>query len=155
MEQEIPVRIIQGLDFQFDDGGRAAAGFKGPANDCVTRAIAIATGRQYREIYDEINALGRTEKERPKRWRSSARMGVHRPTARRYLASLGWTWIPTMQIGSGCKVHLRKGELPSGRLIVSVSRHVVAVIDGIVHDTGNPCRGGMRCVYGYFTLPEA
>jgi hypothetical protein len=30
--------------WQFDDGGRGAAGFKGKTGDCVCRAIAIATG---------------------------------------------------------------------------------------------------------------
>ena len=55
-----------------------------------------------------------------------------------------------MKIGSGCRVHLRERELPSGRLIVSVSRHMVAVIDGVIHDTHDPSRGGTRCVYGYW-----
>lgn len=41
-----------------DDGGRAAAGFKGDTGDCVTRAISIATGRPYREVYDMVNAAG-------------------------------------------------------------------------------------------------
>ncbi len=31
------------MDFLCDDGGRAAAGYKGRAADCVVRAIAIAT----------------------------------------------------------------------------------------------------------------
>jgi hypothetical protein len=34
------------LDFIANDGGRAAAGFKGQAGDCVVRSIAIATGMQ-------------------------------------------------------------------------------------------------------------
>jgi hypothetical protein len=55
-----------------------------------------------------------------------------------------------MQIGSGCKVHLRKDELPSGRLIVKLSKHLTTVIDGVIHDTFDPSRGGNRCVYGYF-----
>jgi hypothetical protein len=59
-----------------------------------------------------------------------------------------------MSIGSGCQVHLRADELPSGRLIVSVSRHVVAVIDGIIHDNHDCSRGGTRCVYGYWK-PQA
>ena len=66
------------------------------------------------------------------------------------MESLGWQWTPTMRIGSGCKVHLRADELPAGRLVVSVSRHVVAVVDGVVHDTHDSTRGGSRCVYGYF-----
>jgi hypothetical protein len=57
-----------------------------------------------------------------------------------------------MSIGSGCTVHLRDGELPMGRLIVSVSLHLVAVIDGIIHDTHDCSRDGTRCVYGYWRL---
>ena len=60
-----------------------------------------------------------------------------------------------MKIGSGCTVHLRADELPTGRLIVSVSRHVVAVIDGVIHDTHDPSRDGTRCVYGYWKQREA
>jgi hypothetical protein len=49
-----------------------------------------------------------------------------------------------MAIGSGCKVHLRDGELPRGRLIVNVSKHMVAVIEGVIHDTHDPSRDGTQ-----------
>ena len=39
------------LPFARDDGGRAAAGFKGSAGDCVARSVAIASGRPYAEVY--------------------------------------------------------------------------------------------------------
>ena len=35
------------------DGGRKAAGFSGPANDCVARSIAIAAQRPYAAVYGE------------------------------------------------------------------------------------------------------
>ena len=138
----------------YDDGGREQAGYKGAASDCVTRSIAIATGRPYQEVYDALNELASKHERHGKRKRgiSSSRNGVFRSTYDRYLASLGWTWVPTMKIGQGCKVHLREGELPPGRLIVSLSRHMTSVIDGVVHDTHDPTRGGWRCVYGYFIL---
>jgi hypothetical protein len=138
--------------FIHDDGGRSGAGYKGTTGDCVTRAIAIATRIPYQEVYSAINTASEREHTgRRKRGKSSARTGVHKPTCRKYLQSLGWRWTPTMTIGSGCKVHLTASELPSGRLIVSVSRHLVAVIDGVIHDTHDPSRGGTRCVYGYFS----
>jgi hypothetical protein len=56
-----------------------------------------------------------------------------------------------MQIGSGCRVHLRADELTPGRLVVQLSRHLTAVIDGVVHDTHDPSRNGTRCVYGYWS----
>lgn len=139
-------------EFVYDDGGRADAGFKGQAGDCVTRAVAIATGKPYAEVYAEINAAAGRERPRQGRSRSSARTGVAKATTRRYLETLGWTWTPTMQIGSGTTVHLSADELPSkGRLIVQVSKHVVAVIDGVIHDTHDPSREGTRAVYGYYT----
>jgi hypothetical protein len=55
-----------------------------------------------------------------------------------------------MAIGQGCRTHLRADELPSGRPIVSVSKHLVAVIDGVIHDIYDCSRDGTRCVYGYF-----
>lgn len=136
-------------EFIFNDGGRAAAGFKGTAGDCVTRAVAIASGKPYREVYNALGEGCRTERQSTKR---SARDGVHvsRVWFKRYMESLGWKWTPTMSIGSGCKVHLRAEELPSGRLVVRVSKHSVAVIDGVIHDTHDCSRDGTRCVYGYW-----
>lgn len=140
------------MTFHFNDGGRAVAGFRGHTGDCVTRAIAIATGKPYREVYDALNQLAQSERRgKRKRKRSSSRLGVFRRTYSRYLDSLGWRWTATMQIRSGCKVHLRKAELPGGRLIVRVSRHLTAVIDGELHDTHDCSRAGTRCVYGYFS----
>jgi hypothetical protein len=137
------------MDFVYNDGGRATAGYKGRAGDCVVRAIAIATQKPYQEVYDAINAVALAEKVRKGR-RSSARSGVSRTTYERYLCGLGWEWVATMQVGSGCRVHLRAEELPKGRLVVRLSRHLTAVIDRVIHDIYNPDRRGTRCVYGYF-----
>lgn len=133
------------------DGGRSEAGFTGEARDCVCRSIAVATERPYREVYEAINRLGRKEHASASRRRSSARLGVQKQTLRRYMAELGWEWVPTMEVGRGCQVHLAAGELPcEGPLVVSLSRHVTAVIDGVIHDTHDPSRNGTRCVYGYW-----
>lgn len=143
------------MQFQFNDGGRSDAGYKGNAGDCVVRSIAIATGKPYQEVYDAINAAAVSERVgKRKRGKSSSRTGVYKGTTRKYLESLGWTWTPTMLIGSGCKVHLRSDELPTGRLIVALSKHMAAVIDGVLHDLDDCSRDGMRCVYGYWTAPE-
>lgn len=139
------------MAFTYNDGGRSSAGFKGTTGDCVTRAIAIATERPYAEVYSLVNKHASKERGSAKRrGKSSARTGVYKPTIRRVMESLGWAWVPTMTIGSGCKVHLRAEELPKGRLVVSVSKHSVAVIDGVIHDIFDPSRDGARCVYGYF-----
>ncbi len=137
------------MNWVYDDGGRSAAGFVGEAGDCVCRAISIALARPYREVYAELAALN-AEKGGVR----SAREGVPKSLTRVYLARLGWEWTPTMGIGTGCRVHLRADELPSGVVVVKLSRHICAVVDGIVHDTYDPSRDGTRCVYGIWSPPS-
>jgi hypothetical protein len=132
----------------------------------VTRAIAIATGHDYRGVYAAMWAAltdyanthrDQTAKQiarRGGRRGTTPRNGVNRKIYERYLQSLGWRWVPTMQIGSGCRLHLHADELPAGRLIVKVTHHLTAVIDGVIHDTHDPSRNGTRCVYGYWYLPK-
>ncbi len=147
---------MSGLEVVIDDGGRAAAGFKGEAGDCAARAIAIAAQLPYAEVYKALAAgtgSQRASKRTPKR-AASAREGINtgRKWFKDYMTGLGFEWTPTMQIGSGTTVHLAVGELPAGRLVVHVSKHVTAVLDGVVHDTHDPTRDGTRAVYGYWTL---
>ena len=145
------------MDFQYDDGGRAAAGYRGTAGDCVTRAIAIATGLSYNTVYDSLFERGRAyyrlgrHSGPPNVGRfASPRTGVHRKVYEPFMFDLGWAWTPTMSIGSGTRVHLRADELPGGPLVVAVSRHLCAVIDGVLHDMSDCSRGGTRAVYGFY-----
>lgn len=140
------------MNFQYNDGGRKDAGYKGEASDCVVRAIAIATEKPYQEVYDAVNEIGKSEHNgKNKKGKSSARNGVFKYTIKKYLTSLGWKWTPTMFVGQGCKTHLKASELPAGRIIVDVSKHMTVVINGVVHDTHDPSRNETRCVYGYWT----
>lgn len=142
------------VNFETNDGGRSAY-FKGRAGDCVTRAVAIASGLDYKEVYDTLakgNAAQRKSKRTAKQTRS-ARNGIYtkRKWFKDYMISLGFTWVPLMSIGSGCQVHLRSDELPTtGRLVLSLSNHNAAYIDGVLHDTYDCSREGTRCVYGYW-----
>lgn len=130
--------------FVFDDGGRAEAGFKGHAGDCVCRAIAITTGLPYVEVYQALAAGTGSQRASKRKGRraATARNGINtnRKWFRDYMRSLGFTWVPTMLIGTGCKVHLVAEELPLGRIIASVSKHYTAVLDGVIHDTHDPRR---------------
>lgn len=138
------------MSWVYDDGGRAAAGFRGNTGDCVTRAGAIASDRPYMEVYDLVNELGRQERPRDGRKRSSARRGTTKKTTRLLMETLGGTWVPVMKVGLGCTMHLREDELPSGIIVARLTRHLSAVKDGVVHDTFDPSREGTRCVYGYW-----
>jgi len=134
--------------FKYNDGGRALAGFKGEASDCVARAVAIAGEIPYKQAYEMLADINKTTS-----GTCSAREGIQTKsnTFKLFMANLGWKWTPTMFIGQGCKVHLKKEELPMGRIICAVSKHYVAVIDGVINDTFDPTRNGTRCVYGYWS----
>ena len=140
--------------FVYDDGGRAAAGLNGITGDCACRAIAIATGKSYREVHDGLNALGalfgdlnnnlRAVDGLRRQRRISADTGIPGCVSRLYLEQLGWRWTLSGE-------RMRRRDLPSGRLVVKLTDHLVALIDNVVHDHGDYWRGH-RVVYGYFTL---
>lgn len=149
------------MRFVQNDGGRQAAGYKGKTGDCVCRAIAIASGKDYQDVYETL-ADGNASQRKSKRMDRAAGkqtaaegIGVSRKWFKDYMRDLGFKWFTTMTIGSGCKTHLKEGELPMGRLVVALSKHYCAVVDGVIHDTYDGSRGGKRCVYGYWKLEDA
>jgi hypothetical protein len=115
----------------------------------------------YRQVYDDLFTLTHSYVEEHEDRISdkiafgsaSPRTGVFKAVYHPYILGLGWRWTPTMRIGSGCRVHLRPDELPPGRLIVQLANHLVAVIDGVIHDICDDPRAGTRCVYGYYAKP--
>lgn len=139
----------------YDDGGRQSAGFKGDTGDCAARAAAIVLRKPYVEVYDALNEYARAERPRGKTKRSNARTGVHARTLGRYLSDKGMSWHSCMTIGSGCQTHVTQSDLPAGRLVLRLSRHFAAWVDGTLCDTHDSSRDGSRCVYGYWALDEA
>lgn len=144
------------MEWVYDDGGRSQYFKAEKVGDCACRAIAIATGMDYKRVYDDLNRVAKTEKlTKRHHGKSSARNGMHTVTVKRLLeGEYGWEWHPTMGIGTGCRVHVREDELPSGRLVLNLSRHFACVVDGVLHDTYDCSREGTRCVYGYWTAPK-
>jgi len=147
---------ITRLEYKHDDGGRESAGYHGKAKDCVCRAITIAGQFSYEAIYKEL-AQGNADQRNTKRsgvasgkWTADRGINTSRKWFKDFMVRMGFRWVSCMKIGEGCKTHLRAAELPMGRLVVRVSGHLCAVINGVIHDNHNPDRGGNRCVYGYW-----
>lgn len=155
--REVHTRNVK---YKYNDGGREEAGRKGDTGDCVTRAVAIAAGLPYNEVYDRLangnknqRASKHSRKHKSSFKKKSASNGIYttRKWFKDYMISLGFKWVATMGIGTGCQVHLRTDELPStGKLILSLSRHFAAYVDGVLYDTYDCSREGTRCVYGYW-----
>ena len=144
--------------FIFNDGGRAEAGYKGQTGDCVCRSICIVTGKPYDEVYQAL-AEGNFTQQKSKHSKKGKRTAANGINTKRkwfneYMLSLGFKWVPTMFVGVGCKMHLKKEELPTGKIICNVSKHFVAVVDGVINDIYDCSREGTRCVYGYYYQPN-
>lgn len=149
--------VENAIEFKYNDGGRSKY-FKGNAGDCVVRAIAISTGKDYKEVYDELSSRSKDyagsswsrAAKRMKKSGSSPRNGVIKNVYEPYLKELGFKWKPCMGIGTGITVHVRQDELPSGTIILRLSRHLTCVKDGVLNDTYDCSREGTRGVYGYW-----
>lgn len=131
------------MRFVYDDGGRSKYFKAANVGDCVVRAIAIATGKDYKEVYNEIKVFNNGK---------SCRNGTPKDVTKQYLKSLGYRWVATMKPGTGCRVHLKEDELPGGTIIVKLSHHLSCVKDGVIYDTYNCSRDETRCVYGYWVI---
>ena len=130
-------------DFTYNDGGRSLY-FKGrDAGDCVARAMAIALQLDYKTCYDQL-AAANVEAGGKK----TARNGLLRKTYEKVLNEHGWIWHPAPKF-KGRKA--RYYNLPKGRLIMRMAKHVSALVDGEIHDTWDCSK---KMVYGYFVKPR-
>lgn len=134
------------MEFVWNDGGRAACGFVGSTGDCVTRAIAIATGKVYRDVYDSLSDLSE----------QTARHGVYQDEIDAYLRREGWSQAKARMIDPDA--------IPSGVLILQFdpssqsrkrTRHLACVIDHTLHDTWNPFEDSEYVVESYWIHPAA
>ena len=131
------------MSYIFNDGGRAKAGYKGTAGDCGARAMAIALGKSYKDVYKE---LAQANKEMG--LGKSARNGIMKNVYEMVLNRYGWQWHPAPRF-DGRKA--RCSDMPQGTVIARQSKHFVAVVDGVPHDIFDCTR---KMVYGYWANSE-
>lgn len=145
------------MKFIYSDGGRSKYFKAKDVKDCVVRAICNATGRDYKEVYDAINNMSKSEHTgKRKRGVSNARNGVYKSTYKKYIENvLGWKWISCSGIGKGIIKKLNENDMPQkGTYIVKVSKHLTCLKDGQLYDTYDCSREGTRAVYGYWANPN-
>lgn len=136
-----------GLPFTYDDGGRSLY-YKGEAGDCVPRAFAIYLQLDYKQVYDDLQALQREYNDkhaardtrkgkavRKTKTRRSVRNGTWKEVGDRYAEQQGLRKIRT---GEGSRrMPLDQAVAEHGDGIYGVNRHKLAIIDGVVRDTYN------------------
>ena len=115
------------IGFIFTDGGRADAGFKGDAGDCVTRAIAIATGKPYTEVYKYLSELNYR-----RHGKKTARNGINKNDAAKARSHYGMVQV---KLGRGAKLTFTEAYNLYGNCIVTTTRHEAAIVNGALRDT--------------------
>jgi hypothetical protein len=114
--------------FIWNDGGRFAAGYVGLAGDCVSRAIALGTGLNYRAVYQELG----------ERARKTPRNGLPAKVGAEFLIQRGWQEYPgdfqpfeTFSLGEKIGVFYLMQENRK-------HPHFTTVMDDTLYDTWNP-----------------
>lgn len=137
MKEKDPVPLVH------RDGGRRMAGYKGLTGDCVTRALAIATGHPYTSVYKIVDRAGRESGYK----NNNAHQGVNGYVTDALMDAFGGKFH---KLPHG--TYLRPGVLPDGITIVLMEEHVLAVIDGVAYDNHeNPFK---QEIWGYWTFPD-
>ena len=124
-----------------------AAGFWYETNDCAVRALANAFGAGYAKAHSVLKAAGRQDK------RGTAVDVIHNVVLKGcdgkrgyqlHNVGHGWEGLHKREvtIGTFCKYH------PTGRFYCIVRGHALAIVDGVVQDSGRN-RSGRRIYKAY------
>lgn len=144
------------MQYSYNDGGRSQY-FKGKGGDCVARSIAIATGIDYKEVYDVL-AAGNKLQRKLKGFKKSSSSGkrtalrginTDRTWFKKYMRQLGFKWV-NLDLGKFRRSFLKASDLPDGVIICHIKRHYTCVIDGVINDAFDPTKKGDQIVLGYW-----
>jgi hypothetical protein len=122
------------MRYAYNDGGRLRGKWKSiKASDCVPRAITIATGhwqyvksgQHYQNVRNHLDALC---KDMTGGLETTTNDGTPLPVSHRYLTERGWELVLT-------KGQYLKDLPKEGSYVVCLSRHFVAVLNNVLHDT--------------------
>ena len=115
------------IGYEYDDGGRAAAGYKGQTGDCVARALAIITGKPYRKVYADL-----AERNFARYGKRTARQGIHKVDRDRQAADYG---LVKIRLPRGARPTYSEAFAKYGDCFVTTTRHSAAIVDGALRDT--------------------
>lgn len=140
------------LPYNRTDGGRQDAITDGEIDsrinkgDCVTRAIAIATNTPYAEVYEDIKYLCETEKPVFDRKMSDPNNGVYPELYMPYIEQYFNVTAKAYDEEHLDKPHrhVSSEDFGTGTFIVQIHRHLLAIIDGVIHDSWDSNNKGWR-----------
>lgn len=106
--------------------------------DCVPRACAIATGLDYKVVWDRLFDLGKEMGYLPN----------NPKVYEKFLIGNGFSKNKTPKDNKGKKISIRNwsADAPKGRIVAITRNHIVAIVDNVQRDTWLD----ERCVNSWF-----
>ena len=126
------------MKFHKTNNGRICRTFK---DDCVVRSVSLATDQNYRQTFEDLMALGLEVGAYPN----------HDKVWIRYLEDRGFVKNKPPRL-NGKLIKLENWSDHPQVAVVRNSRHLTAIVDGILHDEWD-CR--YRPVNSYWTKEQA
>ena len=127
--------------YVISDGGRASAGYTPQlAQDCVPRAIAIATHQSYDTVYQALHRRTELFKQTPQGssyTKICCDQGTNRFVYKQYLRDLGWRYYHEENKPQNARLSLYSPELHSGTVMIIIDNHLFTMIDGVAYDEDN------------------
>ena len=99
------------------------------SNDCVIRAIAKATGKDWDEVFEQLAIIGLELKD----------VVNSKPVYDKYLQQLGYPMQKQPRKSNNTKYTAAEfaTEFNKGRYVISLANHLSVVVDGKIYDTWN------------------
>lgn len=106
------------------DGGRQAFGYESEKNDCSVVALSHALDITYEEAYKMLDGAGRRKNK-----------GWYTIEFFQYCGFNGWKHETTKFARGKRPTEMEFAEShPKGRFLVYTEGHLIAVVDGVIHD---------------------
>lgn len=125
------------------DAGRSSSRRPRQRNDCTVRALTVAFDISYDDAHGLLAESGRATGKRFdfRSWSKDAAVAGKRFVWRAFPAIKGERRMDPERF-SACH--------PRGTYVLKTAKHVIACVDGIIHDDERPRPG--RCVYGAWAV---
>lgn len=121
--------------FVYHDGGRYDAGYTDSAGDCAVRAISIATGQSYTQVYQDLKSL--TESYYNGQYEECCENGTSATISDIYLKQKGW------KVWSHYGLDWDSPGINKGTVIVHAKSinntyHLFTMVNGVIYDKFSP-----------------
>ena len=114
-------------------------------NDCVKRALTLATGKSYQEISLALNRYKKITNSKSFNSRKNVKEFIEKELGYKKLSFPAVAGMPRMN------GYIFTKKYPKGKYILNMAKHLVTCVDGKLYDTFD---SSDKCVYSAWVVKE-